>query len=113
MDSFIAISALVTLQDISAVHDKDQFKSPVLKLIADTRGRGYDSLCLPLTTDKWKNRWTDLCLVPPGGVADRDVAAESRAEAWRANPRFLHDEVTISHLGTVSLCNYPPFAASF
>ncbi|KAJ7903607.1 PRMT5 arginine-N-methyltransferase-domain-containing protein [Mycena olivaceomarginata] len=72
--------------------------TPVLALSAEARSKGYDSVCLPLTTEKWKKRWTEMCLLPSGVDADADMAAEQRAEAWRAKPGFLLDEVTITQL---------------
>jgi hypothetical protein len=101
MDSFVSFSSLITLNDVRAAHTHkpdDRSTSVVSSLTAAAREKGYYSLCLPLTTEKWKHRWADLCLLPSGASPEKDSAAESRAEAWRANPRFLHDEITISHL---------------
>jgi hypothetical protein len=98
MDSSVALSAFISLQDIENSVDK----SPVLSLSAGARENGYDTVCLPLTTDKWKRRWADMCLLPHGSTRERDTAAESSAETWRANPRFLRDEVTMVHLGASS-----------
>lgn len=97
-----SISALLTLEDISKAAQRppqSDAPTPVLALSAQARSKGYDLVCLPLTTDKWKQRWTEMCLVPPGTDSAADMAAERRAEAWRAKPGFLLDEVTITQLG--------------
>lgn len=79
--------------------DGEDYDSPALKLVAEKRSKGYDLVCLPLTTEAWKTRWRDMCILPSGSDRDRDVLAEERAEAWRAGPVFKRDEVTITRLG--------------
>jgi len=100
---FATLSSLITSKDIStASHTLDSklHQTPILKLVADARAKGYDTVCLPLTTAKWKDRWVDMCLLPVGAsIRDRDIAAEERAEAWRSDPTFLLDEVTMTRLG--------------
>lgn len=66
----------------------------VVSLAARAEAKGYSSICVPLTTPKWKERWTELCVQT--AASERDVAAERRAEEWRANPTFLLDEVTLT-----------------
>ncbi|KAJ7637720.1 PRMT5 arginine-N-methyltransferase-domain-containing protein [Mycena polygramma] len=100
-ESSAYISTLLTLADISKAAQeppKPDAATPVLALSAQARSKGYDLVCLPLTTDKWKKRWTEMCLLPTGTDLDADMAAEKRAEAWRAKPYFLLDEVTITQL---------------
>ncbi|KAJ7739774.1 shk1 kinase-binding protein 1 [Mycena maculata] len=100
-DSSASICTLLTLEDISkASHDPPTTATPtpVLALSAQARKKGYDLVCLPLTTDKWKKRWTEMCLLPSGTDLGTDMAAERLAEAWRAKPGFLRDEVTITKL---------------
>ena len=107
----MSLSTLISRQDIQAVlrdRGPDHSTSAVASLTAAARAKGYHSLCLPLTTERWKHRWADLCLLPSGALPEKDLAAQSRAEAWRANPRFLHDEITISHLRE---CTHPFFVS--
>ncbi|EMD34129.1 hypothetical protein CERSUDRAFT_141621 [Gelatoporia subvermispora B] len=72
-------------------------ETPVLQAAAEARAKGYDTICYPLTTDNWKTRWQDMCLLPGEDVKDRN-ALEQRAEAWRAKPAFLRDEITVTRL---------------
>ncbi|KAF8639417.1 hypothetical protein AX17_001507 [Amanita inopinata Kibby_2008] len=96
------IATFLTLEDIekaSATLDHRQHATPVLKLISEARSKGYDIVCLPLTTDKWKQRWSEMCIQPSEiSECERDAAAEKSAEEWRACPGFLKDEVTITRL---------------
>ncbi|KAJ7035001.1 PRMT5-domain-containing protein [Mycena alexandri] len=100
-NSAASIATLLTLDDISKAAQeppKPGATTPVLALSAQARTKGYDLVCLPLTTDKWKKRWEEMCILPNGTDLDADMAAERRAEAWRAKPGFLLDEVTITQL---------------
>ncbi|KAJ7284936.1 shk1 kinase-binding protein 1 [Mycena rebaudengoi] len=99
-DNAASVSTLLTLEDISKASNSAQVdnSTPVLTLSTQARSKGYDRVCLPLTTDKWKKRWMDMCLLPDGTDIHTDMAAQKRAEAWRANPSFLRDEVTITQL---------------
>ncbi|KAJ6513332.1 PRMT5-domain-containing protein [Mycena sanguinolenta] len=100
-DNTASISTLFTLEDITKAAKappKPDASTPVLALSGEARSKGYDLVCLPLTTEKWKKRWTEMCLVPSGVDLDADMAAEQRAEAWRAKPGFLLEEVTITQL---------------
>jgi protein arginine N-methyltransferase 5 len=106
LDRFATISTFFTLEEISnahRLHDK-KAETLVLATIADARNKGYDSICIPLTTDKWKKRWSDMCLLPAGSDKDMQVAAEQRAEVWRSKPCFLSDEVSITRLGEWGIC---------
>jgi protein arginine N-methyltransferase 5 len=100
-DRFCSLSTHISLEEfVQASAQRDTtYASTVLKLVAETRSKGYDLICLPLTTEKWKSRWRDMCILPSGSDRDRDVVAEERAEAWRANPAFMRDEVTMTRLG--------------
>lgn len=95
------LSTSITLDDLArvSIQGDPNYDSAVLKLVSETRSKGYDLICIPLTTDKWKTRWRDMCILPSGSEGDRDVQAEERAEAWRAGPVFMRDEVTMSRLG--------------
>ncbi|KAK7033061.1 protein arginine N-methyltransferase [Favolaschia claudopus] len=96
-----SISSLLTLQDITRAAKEPpnpDASTPVLALSAQVRSKGYDLVCLPLTTEKWKKRWTEMCLISTGVDSTTDMVAERRAEAWRAKPGFLLDEVTMTEL---------------
>jgi type II protein arginine methyltransferase len=89
----------------------------VLKLVEDAESKGYQSVCIPLTTQRWKARWEDMCLASPApstnlakkresrrdsrivNANQRDAKAEKRAEQWRLRPVFERDEVTITQIG--------------
>ena len=100
-DRFSTLSTQITPEEFAQASTKGNatYESLVLRLVAETRSKGYDLICLPLTTEKWKIRWRDMCILPSESNRDRDVVAEERAEAWRASPAFLRDEVTITRLG--------------
>ena len=69
-------------------------------LIDDARSRTYDTVCIPLTTSKWRDRWREMCTMSSELDGERNESVELRAEAWRANPVFEIGEVTITSLGT-------------
>lgn len=103
-DPAATLSTCFNLKDISKacqshnLTDGDKI-TPVLKLIENEKAKGYDKLCLPLTTEKWKERWSQMCLLPTeSSESDKESAAKA-AEAWRLNPVFRLDEVTITRLG--------------
>ncbi|PFH53048.1 hypothetical protein AMATHDRAFT_138418 [Amanita thiersii Skay4041] len=101
-DVHASIATYLTFEDIShaaATLDTQQYATPVLKLVSEARAKGYDVICLPLTTDKWKQRWAEMCVqLQDDSERERDTVAERRAEEWRARPAFLKDEVTITRL---------------
>ena len=76
--------------------------TPVLRAVGDARGGGYDTICVPLTTERWKARWRELCLRNPHEDPATLGAIEQRAEAWRSKPAFFRDELTVSRLGAWS-----------
>lgn len=43
---------------------KDSAAIPILNLIKEARNKSYETICLPLTTEKWKERWEGMCLLP-------------------------------------------------
>ena len=100
-DGSATISTFLTLGELSdaAKLDDKKYETSVLAQLAEARDKGYDALCLPLTTEKWKNRWSDMCLLPTGSDKDAQNLAELQAEAWRSKPCFLQDEVTVTRLG--------------
>ncbi|KAH9850257.1 PRMT5-domain-containing protein [Lenzites betulinus] len=94
-----AFCAHYSVEDIAEVARRDDLgdETPVLRASAAARGAGYDSLCVPLTNDRWRARWRELCILDPEASPDK-LAIEQRAEAWREKPAFFRDEVTISRL---------------
>ncbi|KAJ3830210.1 shk1 kinase-binding protein 1 [Lentinula raphanica] len=106
-----SISTLITLSTLSKKKPSGSHETIPLELIAEARSKGYNSVCLPLTTEDWHKRWTEMCLVPSDSVqkrtresrresklVNRDLTSERKAEAWRENPCFERDEVTITKL---------------
>ncbi|KAH9936058.1 PRMT5-domain-containing protein [Amylocystis lapponica] len=89
----------VSLEDLAqvSVRSDSARENPILKVAADAHAKGYEATCLPLTNEKWKTRWRDMCLLLTDDVQDKD-ALEHRAECWRSKPAFVRDEVTISRL---------------
>lgn len=94
-------TTLVSLTDLAAVspHLDGPENTPVLKAKAEARAKDYDAICCPLTTEKWRTRWRDMCILPVDGVPDKNPL-EQRAEEWRSKPAFMRDEVTVTRLGT-------------
>lgn len=90
-----SIATLCTANDIT--------HNGILRLAADNRAKGYDTVCLPLTTENWKQRWTKLCLVQEQSRRDsrwlKQPEIERTAEEWRRRPVFDRDEVTMTSLG--------------
>ena len=94
------ISIFLTLEDIKKALEETNDVSPILKLVSEARSKGYDNVCLPLTTDKWRQRWTEMCIQTlEGDNHKHDMVVERRAEEWRSRPAFLKDEVTMTRLG--------------
>ncbi|KAJ4476233.1 PRMT5 arginine-N-methyltransferase-domain-containing protein, partial [Lentinula aciculospora] len=106
-----SISTFITLSTISNKKASGSHGTAPLELIAEAHSKGYHSVCLPLTTENWRIRWTEMCLVPSDSIqkrtresrresklVNRDLSAERKAEAWRENPCFEREEVTITEL---------------
>ncbi|KIJ67063.1 hypothetical protein HYDPIDRAFT_85533 [Hydnomerulius pinastri MD-312] len=102
MPAFSSLAAAITHEDIhkAATQGHGPHGTPVLSLSTESRGKGYESICLPLTTGKWRERWKNMCIMPSTGDGGNEevIAAEKEAEAWRKSPSFLLDEVTITRL---------------
>lgn len=106
------IAIHLTLSDLTKATDNGlgTFDTPVQKVKGDAR-RYYDSVCLPLCKESWKERWQKMCMVLPAQGMDTDVTdeenandsaqkeAEQLAEQWRRAPHFEHEEVTMTRLG--------------
>jgi type II protein arginine methyltransferase len=99
----VPLAALATLDDLSVVPPDEDAPTPALRLVSVVEDRGFEKLCLPLTTEKWKSRWRGMCVMPDNQELERGSQEQQeilrRAEDWRAHPRFLKDEVTITRLG--------------
>ena len=96
----VPIAAFLSLSDLE---NRSQLDSPNPFFIDDARSRAYDTVCVPLTTAKWKNRWRDMCIISSEPDGERGESAELRAETWRANPAFELGEVTMTRLGMSAL----------
>ena len=94
------VASYISLDDIArAAADSDsEFETPILQLLSDNRAKGYDTVCIPLTNEKWRVRWKKMCLSPEV-EAEKDESAEKISEAWRANPVFLREELNVTRLG--------------
>jgi type II protein arginine methyltransferase len=95
------VAGHLSLDDIAgaAAADPDpNFETPILRLLSDSKAKGYDTVCVPLTNEKWRTRWKGMCLSPED-EADKDESAERLSEAWRSNPVFLSEEVNVTRLG--------------
>ena len=94
------VAGHLSLDDIaSAAADRDpNFETPILRLLSTSKTKGYDTVCIPLTNEKWQARWKKMCLSPEN-EAEKDESAERISEAWRSNPVFLREEVNVSRLG--------------
>lgn len=94
------LAGVISSEDIStaSVNQDPAFQSPVLKLLSQSKAKGYDIACIPLTNEKWRTRWKHMCLSPDTGE-EKDENAERISEAWRSNPVFQKDEVNITRLG--------------
>ena len=105
-DEAATLSTCLTLQDISKASQFHNLNSPnsekltpILRSIENEKAKGYSKLCLPLTTEKWKERWSQMCLLPTESSEQDKESAARAAEVWRLNPVFTRDEVTITRLG--------------
>jgi hypothetical protein len=92
------IAPFYTLDDINratVLPIDDSGETPVLRLLAQATAREYESVCLPLTTEAWRSRWHDMCVLssvpslgtdiggpdgagPAGGATDRAPGAEEQ-----------------------------------
>ncbi len=98
----VPVAAYLSSSDIE---DRSPRGSQACPLIGDARSRTYDAVCIPLTTEKWMERWRGMCVIS-SGPNERAEGSELRAETWRANPVFELGEVTMARLG-MSLLRAP------
>lgn len=104
------VAGHLSLDDIaSTAADRDpNYETPILRLLSTSKAKGYDTVCIPLTNEKWRERWKKMCLSPEG-EAEKDESAERISEAWRSNPVFLREEVNVTRLGVwaeLSKCTF-------
>lgn len=94
----------ITPEDLQSASESPlgNFATPILKLKGDAT-QNYDSVCLPLTSTSWKERWRDMCTTHHTLDDSKNKANERRAEDWRANPGFVLGEVHMTRLGTLSM----------
>jgi len=105
------VAGHLSLDDIAgAAADRDpSYETPILRLLSTSKAKGYDTVCIPLTNEKWQARWKEMCLSPED-EAMKNVGVERASEAWRSNPGFLREEVNVSRLGACtepSKCTFP------
>ena len=95
-----AVAGHLSLEDIAgAAADRDpNYETPILRLLSASKAKGYDTVCIPLTNEKWQERWRNMCLSPED-EAEKDDSAERISEAWRSNPGFFRGEVNVTRLG--------------
>lgn len=94
-ESPVPVAAFFSSSDLENRSPRD---SQVPPLIDDARSRSYDAVCIPLTTEKWMERWRGMCVIS-SEPDERPEGSEHRAETWRANPVFQLGEVTMTRLG--------------
>ncbi|KAF5377338.1 hypothetical protein D9757_008023 [Collybiopsis confluens] len=108
-----SISTFISSSALTKSEPSEPHGTVALELIADSQSKGYDNVCMPLTTEAWRKRWIKMCLVPSdtvdtemlrrksrreSKVLNRDLSVENVAESWRENPCFERDEVTMTGL---------------
>ncbi len=83
--------------------------SPLQAHISSTLSNSdYDAVCLPLTNERWQERWERLCLRP---AEDEDASPEAQAarnkerekvdreaDVWRKEGGLRREEVNVSRL---------------
>ena len=58
----IPFASAASVSDISVPGKGDE--RPIIARTESARDAGYDFLCVPLTTDAWKDRWRAMCVLP-------------------------------------------------
>ncbi|EFI27922.1 shk1 kinase-binding protein 1 [Coprinopsis cinerea okayama7 len=99
-DLSATLATCLTLEDVSDAERKPDlnYETPVLQVTSKARENKYEVVCLPLTTEAWKRRWSSMCLLPVDATEEEKGEASKAAELWRVRPGFLKDEVTLSRL---------------
>ncbi|KAG8933251.1 methyltransferase protein [Tulasnella sp. 418] len=81
-------------------------QSNLEKVIAEAHSNYYDCVCIPITTDEWRKRWSRLCLTNPESSPtsvqhkspEELLKQQQDAELWRASDAFSLSEVNITKL---------------
>lgn len=79
-------------------YDNSNEKTPLESLVASAHAKAYNYVCVPLTNEKWKSRWQEMC-VTNGEQGSKSMPLQQRAEMWRDGGGFKQDEVLITRLG--------------
>lgn len=100
---------LDSLEESEASFDPSVRQRSVLETrIEEALQDSYNGVCLNITNDEWRRRWTSLCLTTPspaeGGSASIPLSDELKeqqrvAELWRVSDAFNKSEVNITKLG--------------
>jgi protein arginine N-methyltransferase 5 len=95
-----SLAGVISLEDISqaSINLDPTFETPVLQLLTESKSKGYDVACIPLTNDNWRTRWKSMCLSPDSGE-EKDENTDRISEAWRSNPVFFKGELNLTRLG--------------
>ena len=88
---FAMVVGHLSLEDIAGADvDRDpDFETPIPRLLSDSKTKGYDTVFIPLTNERWRESWR-MCL-PPEDEAEKDESAEQISEAWRMR-HIVHPE---------------------
>jgi type II protein arginine methyltransferase len=97
----VPVAAFISSADLQARTQSDP--PPEVSFIDDARSREYDTVCVPLTNVKWRDRWRDMCIITSEHHNETVETTERHAETWRANPAFELGEVTMTRLGICPL----------
>lgn len=97
MPTFTKHISLADLTEVASRIDPAA-ETPIVRATAEARLKEFETICCPLTTEKWKTRWQEMCLLPADDIEDKEPL-ERRAEEWRSKPAFMRDEVTVTRLG--------------
>lgn len=110
-----SVARLITLEEIdkSSQSDLDRISSTVSRLKGEARTH-FDTVAIPITNEKWRERWRSMCVSQVGNVldgleaeggnddktmTDEEREKEERAERWRSCPSFLREECNMVGLG--------------
>lgn len=83
-------------------------KSSLEVKIEEALQDSYNGVCLNITNDEWRRRWTSMCLTTPspaeGGASAIPLSDELKeqqrvAELWRVSDAFRKSEVNLTKLG--------------
>lgn len=113
------VARLITLEEIgkSSQSELDVISSSVSRLKGEVRTH-FDTVAIPITNEKWRERWRSMCVSQVGNIldgldaedggddktmTDEEREKEERAERWRSCPSFLREECNMVGLGKLFL----------